>query len=247
MTQIGTVFLVGAGPGDPELITVKGLKALQRADVVIYDRLAPPELLTEARTGAELIDAGKQPQKHRLDQQTINSLIVEKARDGKMVVRLKGGDPFVFGRGGEEALACYEAGVPFVIVPGISSAIAVPAYAGVPVTQRGVTASFTIFSAHEDPDDAIQVDYSALARSGTLVSLMGVSHLQKLAERLMLAGMDGATPALCIEWGTTPKQRVIEGTLATISQLAINADIQPPAITIIGNVVELRNRLNWFK
>jgi uroporphyrin-III C-methyltransferase len=246
MTQIGTVFLVGAGPGDPELITVKGLNALRKADVVIYDRLAPPELLKETRQSAELIDAGKQPQKHRLDQQTINALILEKAREGKMVVRLKGGDPFVFGRGGEEAIACHEAGVPFVIVPGISSAIAVPAYAGVPVTQRGMTASFTVFSAHEDPDDAVQVDYLALARSGTLVSLMGVAHLQKLAERLMSAGMDGATPALCIEWGTTSKQRVIEGTLATIAQIAMDANVQPPAITVIGKVVELRSVLNWF-
>ncbi len=246
MTQIGTVFLVGAGPGDPGLITVKGMDALRRADVVVYDRLAAPELLQEARKDAELIDAGKQPQKHRLSQETINESIVQKALEGKMVVRLKGGDPFVFGRGGEEALACREAGVPFVVVPGVSSAIAVPAYAGVPVTHRGVTAGFTVFSAHEDPDEAVQVDYGALARAGTLVALMGVAHLQKIAEQLMAAGMDGATPALCIEWGTTDKQRVVEGTLATLAQLATEANVQPPAITVIGKVVELRSVLNWF-
>ncbi|MFN8373180.1 MAG: uroporphyrinogen-III C-methyltransferase [Anaerolineae bacterium] len=248
MTEVGTVYLIGAGPGDPGLITVKGLDILRRADVVIYDRLAPAELLQEARKDAELIDAGKQPQKHRLDQQTINTLLLEKARAGKMVARLKGGDPFVFGRGGEEALACREAGVPFVVVPGVTSAIAVPAYAGVPVTQRGVTASFTVFSGHEDPDEAVQVDYAALARSGTLVSLMGVSHLQKLTERLLAAGMDGATPALCIEWGTTEQQRVVQGTLATLAQLATEANIQPPSITVIGEVVRLREAsLQWFK
>lgn len=246
MTPIGSVWLVGAGPGDPGLITVKGMDALRRADVVVYDRLAAPELLQEARKDAELIEAGKQPQKHRLDQATINELIVQKALEGKMVVRLKGGDPFVFGRGGEEALACHEAGVPFVVVPGISSSIAVPAYAGVPVTHRSVTAGFTVFSAHEDPDEAVQVDYQALARVGTLVALMGVAHLQKIGERLIAAGLDGSTPAICVEWGTTERQRVVEGTLATIAQLATDANVQPPAITVIGKVVELRGVLNWF-
>jgi uroporphyrin-III C-methyltransferase len=229
------------------LITVKGLDVLRRADVVIYDRLAPPELLQEARPDAELIDAGKQPQKQRLDQQSINTLIVQKAREGKLVARLKGGDPFVFGRGGEEALACHAAGIPFVIVPGVTSAVAVPAYAGIPVTQRSVTSAFTVFSVHEAPDST-HVDYESLAHlGGTLVALMGVAHLQQAAEALIAAGMDGATPAACIEWGTTSRQRVIEGTLATLPQRTAEANIQPPAITIIGEVVKLRGAgLGWF-
>jgi uroporphyrin-III C-methyltransferase len=246
--MIGKVYLVGAGPGDPELITVKGLKALQQADVVIYDRLAPSALLSFARPAAELIDAGKQPQQHRLDQAHINALLIEKAQAGKIVVRLKGGDPFVFGRGGEEALACYAAQVPFEVIPGISSAIAVPAYAGVPVTQRGITAAFTVISAHEDPEsDANRLNYAALAQvGGTLVILMGVKHLPALTEKLLDAGLAAATPALGIEWGTTPQQRTVSATLATIAHAA--ADLQPPTITVIGQVVTLRELgLDWFQ
>jgi uroporphyrin-III C-methyltransferase len=167
-----------------------------------------------------------------------------------MVVRLKGGDPFVFGRGGEEALACYAAGVPFVVIPGVSSAIAVPAYAGIPVTQRNITAAFTVFSAHEDPnDEANRIDYAALARiGGTLVALMGVSHLSGVVERLLAAGINPNTPAACVEWGTTDKQRVVSGTLATLVRRVTDANIQPPAITIIGEVVRLREMgLDWFK
>lgn len=248
----GTVYLVGAGPGDPGLITIKGLELIRRADVLIYDRLIPRELLDEAKPDAEKIDVGKLPQQHRLPQEDINRLLVEKAQQDRTVVRLKGGDPFVFGRGGEEALACHAAGVPFVVVPGVTSAIAVPAYAGIPVTHRHVTAAFTVFAGHEDPTRAAPgIDYPALAAAaklGTLVLLMGVTHLERIASELMAAGIDGSKPAACIEWGTTEGQRVVEGTLSTIARQVKEAGVQPPAITVIGDVAELRNQgIDWFK
>jgi uroporphyrinogen III methyltransferase/synthase len=241
----GTVYLVGAGPGDPGLITVKGLELLRRADVVIYDRLAPPELLAEARPDAELIDAGKQPQKHRLDQAEINALLIDRASQGLTVVRLKGGDPFVFGRGGEEAAACRDAGIPFAVVPGVTSATAAPAYAGIPVTHRGVSTAFTVLTGHEDPDgDASRIDYEALVKlGGTLVLLMGMTYLPNIVERLLAAGMPPETPTASIEWGTTPRQRVVEATLATVVERA--ADLQPPTTTVIGAVAGLG--LRWFE
>ena len=249
--MVGKVYLVGAGPGDAELITVKGLRLLREADVVVYDRLAAAELLAEARADAEQIDAGKLPQKHRLSQDDINAVLIEKALAGKQVVRLKGGDPFVFGRGGEEALACYAAGVPFVVVPGVTSAVAVPAYAGVPVTQRGIASAFTVFTGHEDPTKPeTSIDYPALAaaaRLGTLVLLMGVTQLGTISEHLLAGGIAGDTPALCVEWGTTTRQRTVSATLARIAQAAAAANIQPPAITVIGAVVSLREAgLAWF-
>ena len=252
MTMTGTVYLVGAGPGDPGLITVKGLELIRRADVLVYDRLIPRELLDHARPNAEKIDVGKLPQQHRLPQDEINRLLIERAQQGRTVVRLKGGDPFVFGRGGEEALACHAAGVPFVVVPGVTSAIAVPAYAGVPVTHRHVTAAFTVFAGHEDPNrTAPSIDYAALAaaaRLGTLVLLMGVTHLEQIAAQLLQEGIDGDKPVLCIEWGTTDRQRVIEGTLSTIAARAQEASLQPPAITVIGDVAALRNQgIDWLK
>ncbi len=231
----GTVYLVGAGPGDPGLITVKGLELLRRADVVIYDRLIPHELLKEARPDAELLDVGKLPHKQRLSQSQINDMLIERARAGKMVVRLKGGDPFVFGRGGEEALACHAAGISFVVVPGVTSAVAVPAYAGVPVTQRDITTAFTVFTGHESSDSTVDYDaLAAAARLGTLVLFMGVSHLGEIAARLLAAGIAPDTPALCIEWGTTPRQRVVEATLATLAERVASAGLQPPATTVIG-------------
>jgi uroporphyrin-III C-methyltransferase len=242
------VYLVGAGPGDPDLITVKGLRLLQCADVVVYDRLIPDALLAEARYGAELIYVGKTPYRASITQDDINDILVEKAREGLIVVRLKGGDPFVFGRGGEEAMACFQAGVPFEVVPGVSSAIAVPAYAGVPVTYRGVSASFTVFAGFEDPSkEDGQVDYEAMARSGTLVLLMGVSKLAQIMERLMAAGLAPETPAICVEWGTTEQQRVVEGTARTIAQLVNEARLETPATTIIGAVAGLpAEGLRWF-
>jgi uroporphyrin-III C-methyltransferase len=250
-TAVGTVYLVGAGPGDPELITVKGLQLIREADVIVYDRLAPPELLREARPEAELIDAGKLPQKQRLDQDQINALLLDKARAGLMVVRLKGGDPFVFGRGGEEALVCHEAGIPFEVVPGVSSAIAAPAYAGVPLTHRQLASAFTVFTGHEDPTKPeSSVDYETLAciaRAGTLVALMGVSHLPRIAERLIGFGLDPDTPAVCIEWGTTERQRVVDGTLATLPTLVAQAGLGSPATTVIGAVAGLRQKgVRWF-
>lgn len=247
----GKVYLVGAGPGDPGLITVKGLTLLRQADVIAYDRLIPHELLDEARAEAELIDVGKLPQKQRRSQDEINALLVDRARAGKQVVRLKGGDPFVFGRGGEEALACHAAGVPFEVVPGVSSAIAVPAYAGVPVTQRGTASAFTVFTGHEDPTkDSSQLDYAALAaaaRLGTLVLLMGAARLKPITQTLIVVGLAPETPALCVSWGTTPQQRVVVGTLATIAELASAAGLDAPALTVIGAVVDLRAAgLEWF-
>lgn len=241
---VGTVYLVGAGPGDPGLITVKGLALLRRADVVIHDRLIPHELLREVRPNAEVIDAGKAQHDHRIPQPQINALLVEKAQAGKMVVRLKGGDPFVFGRGGEEALFCHSAGVPFEVVPGVSSAVAAPAYAGIPVTHRDVASAFTVVTGHENPDKpASAVDYPAVAaaaRAGTLVLLMGVTYLTQIVDELLKAGLDGAKPAACIEAGTLPAQRVIVGTLATIVALAQAANVQSPALFVIGEVVNLR-------
>lgn len=248
---LGKVYLVGAGPGDPGLITVKGLNLLRTADVILYDRLIPMALLDEARPDAEKIDVGKPPHKHRIDQTEINEMLIDRAQKGLVVVRLKGGDPFVFGRGGEEALACHAAGVPFEVVPGVSSAIAVPAYAGVPVTHRNVTSAFTVFTGHEDPTKGeSSIDYAALAaaaRLGTLVLLMGVSHLSQIVEKLMAQGIDKNTPALCIEWGTTTQQRIVEGTLATLAEKVQKSDIKTPALTVIGKVIELRSAgLNWF-
>jgi uroporphyrinogen III methyltransferase/synthase len=248
---MGKVYLVGAGPGDPDLITVKGLRLLQRADVVIYDRLAPPSLLTEAPTGAELINASKDGHQHTLKQPEINALLVEKAQLGKMVVRLKGGDPFVFGRGAEEALYCQLAGVPFEIVPGISSAIAVPAYAGVSVTHRDYASVFTVFTGHENPaKPESMLDFEAIAhaaKAGTLVMLMGATYLHDLIQNLVTAGIDPQTPAMCIEWGTTPQQRVVTAPLIDLPQRATDEKIGSPAITVIGQVVNLREQgLRWF-
>jgi uroporphyrin-III C-methyltransferase len=247
--MIGKVFLVGAGPGDPDLITRKGLKLIQTADVVVFDRLIPLELLDEARADAEFINVGKAPTRHRLDQESINEVIVNRALQGKQVVRLKGGDPLVFGRGSEEALACHQAGVPFEIVPGISSSYAVPAYAGIPLTHRHLSSAFTVIAGHEDPaKDEVSIHYEAVARmGGTIVILMGVAKLSDVLNRLIQAGLDPNTPAAMIEWGTTPFQRVVEGTVTSLPQRAAEAAIMSPATTVIGEVVRLRTLgTHWF-
>lgn len=242
--RIGKVYLVGAGPGDPDLITRKGLRLIQEADVIVHDRLIPMELLDEARPGVELIDAGKRPAKHRLSQDLINEEIVAHALLGKSVVRLKGGDPFVFGRGSEEAIYCWNAGVPVEIVPGISSSYAVPAYGGVPLTHRHISRSFTVITGHNADD----IEYEALVKlGGTIVILMGVRTLSEILERLRDAGLKTDTPALSIEWGATPQQKVVEGTVSTLPDRALEANIQPPAITVIGEVVRLRSEgVRWF-
>ena len=237
----GFVSIVGAGPGDPELITVKGLSRLRRAEVVLYDRLVAPQLLEEIAASAEAIDVGKAPTKHRFAQSEINALLIEKAHAGKRVVRLKGGDPFIFGRGGEECLALAEAGISFEVIPGVSSAIAAPAYAGIPVTQRGVTTALTVVAGHTGGAD---VDWSAITRTGTIVFLMGVKHLPEIVAGLIEHGRSASTPAAVIEQGTTQNQNVVTGTLADIVTLA--RDVRPPATLIVGEVVRLRDQITWF-
>ena len=247
--SVGTVYLVGAGPGDPDLITRKGLRLLRRADVVIFDRLIPRALLEETRPDAELIDAGKQPRRQRLAQEEINAALIDRAQMGKDVLRLKGGDPFIFGRGGEEALVCRERGIPFEIVPGVSSAYAVPAYAGIPLTQRHVSSSFTVITGHEDPNkNGSGINYEALAKvGGTLVIMMGVNRLTEISNQLLKYGMDERVPAAIIEAGALPNQRTVLGDLGTIAHLAREHDIQPPAITVVGDVVSLREQgVAWF-
>jgi uroporphyrin-III C-methyltransferase len=243
----GIVYLVGAGPGDPGLITVRGLECLQRAEVVIYDRLANGALLDRAR-GAELIDVGKEPDRHPVPQVQINALLVEKARAGKIVVRLKGGDPFVFGRGGEEAAALAAAGLPFEIVPGVSSAIAGPAYAGIPVTHRNVSCNVAIATGHRaDLAGDPACDWRRLANGpDTLVFLMGVHTLPQIAEELMAHGRPATTPVAVIEQATCRDQRTTVGTLANIAELARCRGVCPPAVIVIGEVVRLRESLKWY-
>src|SRR5690349_6833436 len=239
----GVVYIVGGGPGDPGLITVKGLNALRRADVVLYDRLAAPELLDEAPAHAERIDVGKEPRKHRRSQAEINDLLIEKAREGKIVVRLKGGDPFVFGRGGEECQALAEAGVRYEVIPGVSSAIAVPAYAGIPVTQRGVTTAFTVVAGHTGASDST-IDWEAVSRIGTIVFLMGVEHLPEIVKQLIAHGRGIDTPAALIQEGTTRNQFVLISTLADIVENT--PQIRPPAVLVVGEVVRYHEQLDWF-
>ena len=241
----GSVALVGGGPGDAGLITVHGRRLLAEADVVVVDKLAPRSLLAELDPGVEVIDAGKAPHAHNLTQDQINELIVSRARAGQRVVRLKGGDPFVFGRGGEEALACVRAGVPFSVVPGVTSAVAVPAYAGIPVTHRGVTQDFAVVSAHLDPSHpGATVDWEALARGpGTLVLLMGVAHLEEISAELIKRGRDAATPVAVIRDGTLPGQQVLTSTLGAVAEEAARAGIRPPAVVVVGEVVRLRELL----
>lgn len=249
MTKRGKVYLVGAGPGDPGLITVRGMECIQMAEVIVYDNLVNPLLLKYARAEAEIIFAGKMSKKHTLTQDEINALLVGKAREGKIVTRLKGGDPFVFGRGGEEAEELLKAGFEFVIVPGISSSIAAPAYAGIPVTHRGVATAFMIITGHEDPTkEETQVDWAGVAKFfGTRIILMGVERIGTIAEELIRHGASPVTPVAMVRWGTTGRQETIQGTLSTIAAVASKADFKPPAVTIVGEVVHLREQLNWFE
>jgi uroporphyrin-III C-methyltransferase len=246
--QPGKVYLIGAGPGDPELITVKGLRCLRLADVVLYDRLISQELLQEARSDAALVYVGKGPGCHSMPQEQINASLISYARQGHTVARLKGGDPFVFGRGGEEALALAEAHIPFEIIPGITSAIAVPAYAGIPVTHRDYTTSFTVVTGHEGSSASPTVNWEALASlGGTLIVLMGVKALPKFTQHLIAAGLDPATPAAVIQDGTTTEQRVVKGNVAMIAEQAIQAGLSAPALTIIGAVVNVGEALAWYQ
>ena len=238
------VYLVGAGPGDPGLLTVRGAEVLGRADVVVHDRLSAEELLDLAPAGAERIDVGKTPGQSRYTQEEITALLVERGRTGQTVVRLKGGDPTVFARGGEEAMALRDAGIPFEFVPGVTSAIAVPAYAGIPVTQRFSSTSFTVVTGHEDPSigEDGSVDWDAVARvGGTIIVLMGVGRIAKICERIIAAGRDPDTPAAAVIWGTKPEQRTVRATLATLP----DRDLEPPATIVIGAVAGLD--LSWFE
>jgi uroporphyrin-III C-methyltransferase / precorrin-2 dehydrogenase / sirohydrochlorin ferrochelatase len=241
----GHVALVGGGPGDPGLMTVLGRRLLAQADVVVADRLGPRDVLAELDPDVEIIEAGKAPGAHRLTQDQINELIVERALAGNRVVRLKGGDPFVFGRGGEEALACVRAGVPVQVVPGVTSAIAVPAYAGIPVTHRGVTQDFTVVSAHLDPSQpGASVDWACLAAGpGTLVLLMAMAHLEQITAELIKRGRDGTTPVAVIQDGTTEHQQVLVSTLERVAPEAAAHRITSPAVVVIGDVVSLRAQL----
>jgi uroporphyrinogen III methyltransferase/synthase len=245
----GIVYLVGAGPGDPELITAKGLRCIRTADVLIYDYLAAKALLDHARDDCECIYVGKKGGDHTLSQDGINDLIVEKAASGKTVTRLKGGDPFIFGRGGEEAEILVSAGIPFEIVPGVTSAIAAPAYAGIPLTHREYTSTLAFVTGHEDPTKtSSSIDWSALARGiGTLVFFMGVKNLPHIVGRLIENGRDKQTPVALVRWGTTARHRTVTGTLGTIVERAREAGMKAPAIIVVGEVVNLRNTLQWFE
>lgn len=237
----GQVALVGGGPGDPELITVKGRRLLAAADVVVADRLVPGMLLDELGPEVELVDAAKIPYGPSVAQEEINRVLVDRAQRGKFVVRLKGGDPFVFGRGGEEVLACAEAGVPVTVVPGVTSSIAAPALAGIPVTHRGVAHEFTVVSGHVPPDSAQSLaDWAALARlRGTLVILMGIKNLPKIAARLIAEGRDPGTPAGVIQEGSTDSQRVLRSTLGEVAEATAAAGLRPPAVVVVGDVVSV--------
>ena len=245
----GKVFLVGAGPGDPGLITVKGLECLRRADVIIYDRLVDESILLEAGPGVKKIYVGKATRHHTLEQEAINRLLLDEAGEGKVVVRLKGGDPFVLGRGGEEAEALARNGIPFEVIPGVSSAYAVPAYAGIPVTYRGIASSFTIVTGHKASDKsqpAIAWD-KVSAGADTLIILMGLKNLPKVVEELIKQHKDPSTPVAVITHGTTSRQQCVTGTLRDISGRVEAKGFEPPAIIVVGEVVGLREQLHWFE
>jgi uroporphyrinogen III methyltransferase/synthase len=246
--MIGFAWLAGAGPGDPDLVTVGTVRRLREADVVVFDRLIPAGLLEEAREGAELIDAGKRSGQHTLGQDEINAILVDRVKRGLKVVRLKGGDPFVFGRGGEEAAALAAAGLPFGVIPGVSSAVAGPAYAGIPVTHRGVAVSFAVVTGHEDQTRAeTAVDWEGVASGAdTLVILMGVETLPETAAALLSAGRAASTPAAVIERATGPEQRTVTASLSDIAAAARAAGIESPAVIVVGDVVALRDHLAWF-
>jgi uroporphyrinogen III methyltransferase/synthase len=246
--KAGKVFLVGAGPGDPGLITRKGVDYLARAEVVIYDRLIDERLLDAAPVEAERIYVGKTTGEHTWPQEEINQLLVAKAREGKTVLRLKGGDPFVLGRGGEEAEALAENGILYEVVPGVTSAVAVPAYAGIPVTHRGLASSFAVITGHEHPGkDDSSINWPKLATGvDTLVFLMGMKNLPRIAGELMKHGRPGDTPVAVIKDGAGPAQRTVVGTLASITTTVAEEGLGPPAVIVVGDVVKLRERLRWF-
>jgi len=243
------VYLVGAGPGDTGLLTVRATDVLGRAEVVVYDALVNPDILRLAPKDAEIVYGGKRARDHALPQEDLNQLLVTRAKEGKRVVRLKGGDPYVFGRGGEEAEELAAAGIAFEVVPGISSTVAALAYAGIPITHRDFCSSYQVITGHEDPTKPeTSLDWGAIAKApGTKVVLMGVERIRHIAAELVRHGMASETPAAMIRWGTTGRQKTVVGTLATLADVADAAGMSAPAITVIGGVVSLRDRLNWFE
>ncbi|UCG83017.1 MAG: uroporphyrinogen-III C-methyltransferase, partial [Dehalococcoidia bacterium] len=244
----GKVYLVGAGPGDPELLTLKGAMCLAEAEVVVYDRLVDEQILQNVSASAEMIYVGKSADQHTLSQSEINQLLVDKAGEGKKVVRLKGGDPFLLGRGGEEAEALVQAAIPFEVVPGVSAATAVPAYAGIPVTHRSMASSMAVITGHEDPTkESSSIHWEKLATSvDTLVFLMGVGHLGQIAEELISNGRSAATPVAVIRNGTGPHQQTLVSTLGEVADEAAAAGFTPPAVIVVGDVVGLRDRIRWY-
>ncbi len=244
----GNVYLVGAGPGNLGLVTLRAKECVENADVIVYDHLANPDILGWARDDAEIIYSGKKPGESQT-QQEINSLLIDKAREGKHVVRLKGGDPFVFGRGAEEAEVIAEAGIPFEIVPGITSAIAGPAYAGIPMTHRAHNSHVTFFTGHEDPAKTESaIDYGALAKlGGTQVMLMGVERLGRVTSEMLKYGVRSDLPVALVRWATTGQQETLTGTLSNIAQKALANGFEAPAVAVFGDVVSLRDNLNWFE
>jgi uroporphyrinogen III methyltransferase/synthase len=247
-TKTGYVYLIGAGPGDPGLITVKGRECISRADVIIYDHLANEAFLSFASPNAELIYAGKVGGAHNREQRQINELLVEMALAGKVVARLKGGDPFIFGRGGEECEALVNAGITFEVVPGVTAGIGAPAYAGIPLTHRDITTSVAFVTGHEHPGkEASEIDWERLSLgSGTVVFYMGMKNLPQIAENLIAHGRSPVTPVALIRWGTRPEQEILIGTLADIAEKAGKAGFKAPVITVVGEVVKLREKLRWF-
>jgi uroporphyrin-III C-methyltransferase len=242
----GIVYLVGAGPGDPRLITVAGLDAIRSSDVIVYDRLVNRALLEEAPARAERIPVGKRPGGHAVAQALIDAILIDKARTGLTVTRLKGGDPFVFGRGGEECEALEAAGVPYAVIPGVTSAVAVPGLAGIPVTHRRYSSAFAVVTGHQCQDPSV-VDWDALARIPTLIVLMGLATLARTARRLMAAGVPRSRPAAVVASGTLPHERAVTGTLETIARQARDAAIEAPAVLIVGEVVRLRETLRSLR
>jgi len=242
---MGKVYLTGAGPGDIDLLTVKALRVIREADVIIYDRLANPDILKEAKDGCEFIYVGKEDSHHTLPQEEINEVIYQAAQTYDVVVRLKGGDPFVFGRGGEEGIYLRERGVDFAFIPGITSAIAVPEYAGIPVTHRGITVSFRVVTGHESTKSQSQIPWENYRTDDTIVFLMGLHRLEIIASKLIEIGKPADFPVAVISRGTRPDQRTVVGTLSDIYEKA--KDLPTPALIVVGEVVTLRNQLSWFE
>lgn len=245
---MGKIYLVGAGPGDPELLTIKALRCIQKAEIILYDRLVNERILEEASPDATLVYCGKLPNFHTMKQETINHLLVKYGKQGKIVTRLKGGDPFVFGRGAEEAEALAKHGIPYEIVPGITAGIAAPAYAGIPVTHREFGNSFAIVTGHTSKGKNSDVDWESLAKGvQTLVVYMGIGNLSYIITELMRHGKQPDTPIALIQWGTIEEQKTVTGTLRTIVQLVRKEKMENPSMIVIGDVVKLREKISWFQ